>query len=86
MEKLTKKQRHKIYKKSYELIKNDTYSFICATISDFCVNEYNFPELFVFKDNDNFAWLSDENGFYFTEMYFKTIREIVLEFCIAMTE
>lgn len=100
MKVFSKKQRNKIYKKALDIrLNNDiTYNaFVCNNIimaanlkKQYKIDELQFPELFLFKDNDESGWLSqstekadwhtwsdDENGI--------LLRRIVLLFCIGMT-
>jgi hypothetical protein len=102
MKKYNKKQRNEIYKKAYISIKERHISFVCFAVSAACeaplgehieITDVMFPELFSFKDYERPCWLSgnpysteDGKSFGSDGMQYFTIREIVLEFCIAMTE
>ena len=93
MKKLTKKQRHDIYKKALPLIQKE--SFACYAIEKVLNLNYDslqpivakkFPELWSFR-NDNmpktiFLSYKDTNIFDGSAQRF---RELVLMFCIEMT-
>lgn len=92
-EPLTKKERNEIYKKALAAIEDTPDGwFVCTTISSitgyriFEIGEYTFPELFLFRERSFSSWLSTEKGFFYGQEYFKSIRVLVLSFCIAMTE
>lgn len=94
--KYTKKQRHEIYKKALERFQSNQEIFVCNAISrinkDHDCSKINFPELFLFNESNEDAWLTDiyiidgegitsASG---TEMGNK-LRQIVLMLCIEMT-
>lgn len=96
MEKLTKKQRKEIYKRVYEIVEKDKnhYNFICLILeklTHLTVDYNNFPELFLFKDDNYGSAFLSENGIDFRRRRNKIERLsnrklLVLGFCIAMCE
>ena len=91
----TKEQRNKIYKNAYEMIENKREEFVCHAIYRVCdieisANEKEFPELFLFRDGQEHAFLSnkgfDANTDNFRHPKIVTRKLWVLAFCIAMTE
>lgn len=89
------KQRNEIYKDAYEIIKNKTDYFVCHAINRACdvkieTNKKEFPELFLFKDEEDYAFLSkgdfDTKKDYYKDPKMITRKLWVLAFCIAMTE
>ncbi len=92
----SKKERNKIYKNAYKIIKDGLEHFACVAIqqaiqSRIFVDENEFPELFLFKDRENhYTFLSDKgfdaNTDDFTHKKMITRKLWVLAFCIAMTE
>lgn len=94
MEKLTKKERHEIYKKAYEKMKG---TFMCGCEALFTslfpkektvyqyysAMELYFPEYYLFKRRDvkfNHRWFDDNNGLVEIAQ-----RETAFELCIEMT-
>lgn len=94
---MEKRERNLIYKKALKAIEDHIDSYVCNTILGIVDFKYNvdeiiFPELFIFKDESCYgAWLSDKTPKANFSTCSDTIegrltREIVLEFCILMTE
>ncbi len=96
MEKLTKKQRHKIYKEALDKIMTDNYTCGCEAL--FSSTDYMrplwihyhklqfiFPEFNLFKPSKDVTgrwWSSDANTL--TDLDFEN-RTLALMFCIEMT-
>lgn len=91
--KYTKKQRHEIYKKALDRFDEVAHVGLCEKIAvvsghnlaaGFCfesnINTLIYPELFLFKTRPNPYWLSC-----YQDYDEKTMRKIVLMFCIEMT-
>ncbi len=90
------KQRNRIYKKAYDLVEKGEHLFVCLAIQDVIndkveVNKHEFPELFIFRDNEEeYCFLTlvdfDVKTDYIREPKMITRKLWVLAFCIAMTE
>ena len=95
MKKLSKKERHEIYKKAYQEF--DKGCFLCHTIryltNGSTVTERKFPELFLFKDifrSPSSAWITIQgillgNDFSSSTKSGYKVRKTVLALCIEMT-
>lgn len=92
----TKKERNDIYKKALLSIESRNKEFICNAIESIynynptvICNKNTFPELFIFRDDkSNNAWVSQEGT---DDEYLSStekgnfIREIILDFCIELS-